>query len=123
MSKYEDKRKHLIDLTDDELEAYFFKLTEEIVEPMLSLAKKYTTPSIERSILLRMGFSSLEAQAIVSQALKKELLGHGAGNLVLKYAQKANLDYYQAGLKLSNGEGWEELQTITITSKEGKEDA
>ncbi len=61
---FEERRGHLKNLTDDELKGRFWELAEEIVEPLVDLAKKNTTPSIERSVLLRMGFSSIEAKAL-----------------------------------------------------------
>ncbi|MBT9164655.1 MAG: D-ornithine 4,5-aminomutase subunit alpha [candidate division WS2 bacterium] len=112
MNDFSKRRTHLAHLSDEELKEYFFKLLEEITEPILSMAKKYTSPSLERSILLRMGFSSLEAQAIVTHALREDLLGHGAGHLVLKYAELNNLPLRDAGLKLASDEGWAELKTF-----------
>jgi D-ornithine 4,5-aminomutase subunit alpha len=51
---FEQRRAHLANLTDEELYERFWKLANEIVDPLLELGKKNTTPSIERSILLRM---------------------------------------------------------------------
>lgn len=112
MNDFSKRRTHLAHLSDEELKEYFFKLLEEITEPILDMATKYTSPSLERSILLRMGFSSLEAQAIITHALREDLLGHGAGHLVLKYSELTNLPLREAGLKLTNGEGWTELKTF-----------
>ena len=61
---FEKRREHLKNLTDEQLYERFWSLTEQIVKPMVDLAYKHTSPSIERSVLLRMGFSSLEAEAI-----------------------------------------------------------
>jgi len=36
-----------------------------VVDPLLEYGRTHTTPSIERSVLLRMGFSSLEAKPLV----------------------------------------------------------
>jgi len=83
-SDFDKRREHLARLTDGELKERFWELAREIVEPLYDLAYNHTSPSIERSVLLRMGFSSLEAQGIVSAAEKRRLLGKGAGNLVLK---------------------------------------
>ena len=49
-----------------------------------------------------MGFSSLEAKAIVDGCMEKSLLGHGAGNVVYRYAKHANLPVREAGLALMN---------------------
>ncbi len=111
-SKFEERRKHLKDLSDEQLKDRFWKLAARTVEPLVEMASTQTSPSIERSVLLRMGFSSLEAQAIVSGAEKRGLLGKGAGKIVLDYANLAGLDYKRAGEALSRGEGWEDLREV-----------
>ena len=58
-------------MTNDQLKDRFWQLAFEIVKPLSDLADAHTSPSIERSVLLRMGFSSLDAQAIVSHAQKR----------------------------------------------------
>ena len=62
---FKTRRLHLADLSDSEIKERFWSLAEQIVDPLLDLGYKNTSPSIERSILLRMGFSSLEAMAIL----------------------------------------------------------
>jgi D-ornithine 4,5-aminomutase subunit alpha len=109
-SDFDKRREHLAPLTDGELKERFWELAREIVEPLYDLAYNHTSPSIERSVLLRMGFSSLEAQGIVSAAEKRRLLGKGAGNLVLKYADLKKMDYISAGKQLAENQGWDELQ-------------
>lgn len=109
-SDFDKRREHLSKLTDDELKERFWTLARKIVEPLYDLAYTHTSPSIERSVLLRMGFSSLEAQAIVSGAEKRKLLGKGVGNLVLQYANLKNADYISAGKELADNKGWDELQ-------------
>ena len=64
------RRQHLKNLSDEELYEKFWSLTEEIVNPLVELAYNHTSPSIERSVLLRMGFSSIEASKIVKKFLK-----------------------------------------------------
>lgn len=100
---FEKRREHLKNLTDEQLKKRFWELTDKIVQPMIEMAKKYTSPSIERSVLLRMGFNSIEAKKIVEIITKNELLGHGAGNIVLKVAKKENINYKEAGLKIIEG--------------------
>jgi D-ornithine 4,5-aminomutase subunit alpha len=77
---------------------------------MITEARTHTSPSIERSVLLRMGFSSLEARPLVDQMSNRGLLGHGAGKLVLQLAQKKGISVRQAGLGLLAGQYWEEVQ-------------
>ncbi len=109
---YQERRKHLADLTEAELEERFWQLAYEIVDPLVELAHKNTSPSIERSVLLRMGFSSIESKAIVDGALDRGLLGKGAGNLVYRLAEEKNMEIREAGLKLSKGEMWDDVVLI-----------
>lgn len=97
---YQTRREHLAKLSDAELKNRFWSLTERLVDPLLELGRENTTPSIERSVLLRMGFSSLEAKAIVDGCMERNLLGHGAGNVVCRYAKHKNLEIRPAGLAL-----------------------
>ncbi len=55
---FEVRRKHIAELTDEELYQRFWELTDQVVDPLLELGRKNTTPSVERSVLLRMGVSS-----------------------------------------------------------------
>ena len=96
-------------LSDDELHAYFWSLVDTIVAPLIEEARTHTTPSIERSVLLRMGFSSVEAQALVSQMQQRQLLGHGAGRLVLELATRKRISVRDAGTALRDGRYWDEL--------------
>jgi len=109
---FEIRRKHLKDMTEEQLEARFWELAEKIVDPMVELAHKNTTPSIERSVLLRMGFSSIEAKAIVEGAMDRGILSKGAGHLVYRLSKEKNMEIRDAGLKLANGEMWEEIMNI-----------
>jgi len=106
------RRAHLAELSDEELKARFFSLAEEIVEPLIALSKKSTSPSVERSVLLRMGFSSLEARDIVNHVLDLGLMGKGAGNIVLKTAEKLKEDYLKVGREMAEGKHLDIAQTI-----------
>jgi hypothetical protein len=109
---FELRHEHLKDLSDEELKDRFWKLTEEIVKPLIDLAYNNTSPSIERSVLLRMGFNSLESEAIVSQGIKWNLIGKGMGNVVLQYAKLKNIPYIEAGKELGNGKGWKDVNLV-----------
>ncbi|MDF3001234.1 MAG: ornithine aminomutase, partial [Bacillota bacterium] len=50
---FQERRKHIAGLTDEELYQRFWQMTEQVVNPLLELGKKNTTPSVERSVLLR----------------------------------------------------------------------
>ncbi len=106
---FEQRRQHLKDTSDEELHAYFWSLVNQVVQPLIEEARTHTSPSIERSVLLRMGFSSLETTALVNKMLERGLLGHGAGHLVLKLAQNTGMTIREAGLGLLHDQYWEEV--------------
>lgn len=105
---FQVRRKHLENLSDEELKNRFWSLIEEIVDPLLELGKKNTTPAIERSVLLRMGFSSLEAKPLVDKAVDLGLIGHGVGHVVFKVSREKNMDIRTAGLELIEGKHWDD---------------
>lgn len=107
---FEQRRKGIRSLTDEELHAHFWGLIDRIVEPLIEEAQSHTTPSIERSVLLRMGFSSIESGQLVEQILKRGLLGHGAGHLVLELAKVKGISVREAGEALLQGDYWQELK-------------
>ncbi|WP_334292203.1 ornithine aminomutase subunit alpha [Thermotalea metallivorans] len=106
---FQQRRAHLTNLSDEQLKERFWALTEKVVEPLLELARRHTTPSIERSVLLRMGFSSLEAKAIVEGVMDRGLMGKGAGHVVFKLAKEKNMEIREAGLALVEGKYWDEV--------------
>jgi D-ornithine 4,5-aminomutase subunit alpha len=103
------RRQRLQAMSDDELHVRFWRLVERIVAPLIDEARTHTTPSIERSVLLRMGFSSLDARALVQRMGERGLLGRGAGRLVLELAQERGITVREAGAALLAGSGWPEL--------------
>lgn len=109
---FKERRKHLEGLSDEQLKDRFWHLAGQLVDPLVDLAYKNTTPSIERSVLLRMGFSSLEAKAIVQGVMDKGLMGKGAGNVVYRLAKEKNMAIRQAGTALMEGQYWDEMEEI-----------
>ena len=109
---FADRRKHLADMSDEALKAYFWEKVGQIVDPLLNLAHENTSPSIERSVLLRMGFSSIEAEALVDKAVDHGLMGFGVGHVVLRAARENGLDIRAAGLRLIDGELWQEIARL-----------
>ncbi len=85
---YNTRRAHIANLSDQELYEKFWALAGDIVDPLLELGQKNTSPAIERSVLLRMGFSSIEAKAIVDGVIDRGLMGKGAGHVVYKLAKE-----------------------------------
>ncbi|CEI72341.1 MULTISPECIES: ornithine aminomutase subunit alpha [Romboutsia] len=114
---FNERRAHLANLSDEELKNRFWSLASEIVEPMIELGRKNTTPSIERSVLLRMGFSSLEAKEIVNGVLENGLIGKGAGHVVYKFSKEKNISVREAGLMLIENKYWDEA--VSLFAKEG----
>lgn len=106
---FQERRQHLQNLTDEQLKERFWELAEKLVDPLLDLAHKNTTPSIERSVLLRMGFSSLEAKGIVEGVMDRGLMGKGAGHVVYKLAKAKDMEIREAGLALLEGQYWDEV--------------
>lgn len=92
IAKFEMRRAQLEQLSDAELKARFWDLCHQVVAPMVELARTHTSPSIERSVLLRMGIDSVTSQGVVNRVLEAGLLGKGAGHVVLKVAEKRGVD-------------------------------
>ncbi|MCL2376026.1 MAG: ornithine aminomutase subunit alpha [Defluviitaleaceae bacterium] len=109
---FQARRAHLANLTDEQLKDRFWELTGQVVDPLLTLGYEHTTPAIERSVLLRMGFSSLEVKDIVQGALERSLLGHGAGNIVYKLSMAKNMPIRETGLALAEGRYWDEAVAL-----------
>ena len=106
---FASRRARLRAMSDEQLRAYFWTLAEQIVAPVIEEARTHTSPSIERSVLLRMGFSSIEAKALVAQMHERRLLGRGAGRLVLDLAKSRGISLREAGAALLDGRYWEDL--------------
>ncbi|MCL2704007.1 MAG: ornithine aminomutase subunit alpha [Defluviitaleaceae bacterium] len=109
---FEKRREHLKNLTDEQIYEKFWALAGEIVQPMLDLGYKNTTPAVERSVLLRMGFSSIEVKPIVDGVIKKGLMGKGCGNVVWRLAEKKGISVREAGLLLADGKEWDTVDTL-----------
>jgi D-ornithine 4,5-aminomutase subunit alpha len=109
---FQDRRRHVADLSDDELYKRFWDLTGQVVEPLLELGRKNTTPSIERSVLLRMGISSLDTKPIVEGCMDRGLMGKGAGHVVYKLAKARGVGVKEAGTLLARGECWDEAAAL-----------
>lgn len=109
---FKERRKHLDGLTEKELEKRFWDLAEEIMDPIVELAEKNTSPSIERSVLLRMGFSSPEAKTIVEGIMDRGLIGKGAGHVLYRLSKDKDMEIREVGLKLIDGHYWDDVVRI-----------
>ena len=104
------RRQKLAGMSSEELKQHFWSLAEKIVDPLLDSAKKYTSPSIERSIVLRMGFSSLEATPLIKSAIDHGLMGKGVGHLIYRVANDKKISVRNAGLEMIDGLHWDYLE-------------
>ena len=109
---FEKRRGHLHDLSDEQLKEKFWDLASKLTDPLIELAYKNTTPSIERSVLLRMGFSSLEANTIVEGVMDRGLMGKGAGHVVYRLSKAKDFDIREAGIALIEGKYWDEVSDL-----------
>lgn len=109
---FEQRRQHLKNLSEEELKARFWELADHIAAPMLELGRTHTTPAVERSVLLRMGFSSLEVKPIVEGVINHGLMGKGAGNVVWQLSKKLGVSVREAGLALAEGKHWDTVETL-----------
>lgn len=92
IARFENRRAELQQLSDEQLKARFWELCNQLVEPIVDLARTHTSPSIERSVLLRMGIDSVSAHGVVDRIYEAGLLGKGAGHVLLKLCQKTGAD-------------------------------
>jgi len=99
-------------MSDAELYNYFWELTAKVVDPLLELGIKNTSPSIERSVLLRMGIASPDTKVIVNGCLDRGLIGKGAGNVVYRFAKHKGIDIKEAASLLADGKGWDEAEAL-----------
>lgn len=104
-------REHLADLSDEQLEARFWELAQQVVDPLVELAAAHTSPSIERSVLMRMGVDSRTCMAVVTECEKRALLRHGAGHVVLHCSQEWGCTASDAAGRLGAGEGWDTVES------------
>lgn len=106
---FESRRRHLAGMSDEALDAYFWELVDKIVAPLVNEARTHTSPAIERAVLLRMGFSGAESKALVDGIAERDLLGRGAGRLILELSNAQGIEVRDAGLALLDGRLWEAL--------------
>ena len=96
IDRFEERRAEYKRLSDEELKDHFWDLCDQIVAPIVDLARTHTSPAIERSVLLRMGIDSLTAHGVVDRVYQAGLLGKGAGHVLLRLAEKQGTDIQAA---------------------------
>lgn len=99
--QFEERRVALDALSDEQLKTRFWELSHQMMEPVVELARTHTSPSIERSILLRMGIDSVSSHGVVDRIHDRGLLGKGAGHVVLKVAHQLGVDVRAAAAAIA----------------------
>ena len=61
IAQFEKRRADLRKLSDEQLKSRFWELCTQVMDPIVDLARTHTSPSIERSVLLRMGVDSVSS--------------------------------------------------------------
>lgn len=113
IARFEKRQTELKQMSDAELKERFWELCGQLVEPIVDLSKTHTSPSIERSVLLRMGIDSISAHGVVDRIYEAGLLGKGAGHVVLKLAQKTGMNIREASAAiLENKDVLQELFSV-----------
>jgi len=79
IARFERRHAELKQMTDEQLKAHFWELCDQLVEPIVDLARTHTTPSIERAVLLRMGIDSLSAHGVVERIYQAGCLAKAPG--------------------------------------------
>ena len=92
IARFEKRQEELKKMSDERLKERFWTLCEQVVAPIVELAKTHTSPSIERAVLLRMGIDSLSSHGVVDRIQEAGLLGKGAGHVVLRLSQRTGKD-------------------------------
>ncbi|MFD9698195.1 D-ornithine 4,5-aminomutase subunit OraE [Lentzea sp. NPDC059081] len=80
----------------EKLRDRFWELAGLAVEPLAEFARAHTTPSIERSVLLRMGLDSVQAKELVDLAVREGWLGDGVGGVLRRHADVHTMTLDQA---------------------------
>lgn len=104
LARIERRRSELRQMTDEQLRARFWELCERVMSPVVELARTHTSPSIERSVLLRMGVDSLSSHGVVERIYQAGLLGRGAGHVVLEVAEREGIDVRGAAAAILENE-------------------
>ena len=113
IARFEKRQTELKQMSDAELKERFWELCDQLVAPIVDLSKTHTSPSIERSVLLRMGIDSISAHGVVDRIYEAGLLGKGAGHVVLKLAQKTGMNIREAAAAiLENKDVLQELFSV-----------
>ncbi|MFT3876430.1 MAG: D-ornithine 4,5-aminomutase subunit OraS [Propioniciclava sp.] len=101
IARFEERRARLATLSDEQLKERFWELNEALMTPVVELARTHTSPSIERSVLMRMGIDSVTCHPVVDALVARHLLGKGAGHAVLKLATRRGCSLTEAAAAIA----------------------
>lgn len=94
--RLQERAEVLSSLSDEALYQKFWELADKLARPLIEFSQIHTTPSIERSVLMRMGFNSVQAKNFVDRCVKEGIIGKGAGGVLFNYARQNNMDLFSA---------------------------
>ncbi len=103
--RFARRQAELARMSDDQLKERFWQLCNQVVEPIVDLARTHTSPSIERSVLLRMGVDSVSSHGVVDRIFEAGLLPKGAGNVLLRVAERTGKDVRGAAAAILENPG------------------
>ena len=104
-ARFERLRAELATMDDEALKARFWALCEQVMTPIVELARTHTSPSIERAVLLRMGVDSVTTHSVVENVYQAGLLGKGAGHAVWRLAQRDGISIPEAAARIAADSG------------------
>ncbi|MEU8390116.1 D-ornithine 4,5-aminomutase subunit OraS [Micromonospora sp. NPDC048843] len=100
-----DRLEELAALPDEAIRDRFRQLCDDVVAPLIGLARTHTSPSIERSVLLRMGVDSVTARDVVAKIVEAGLLDRGAEHVLRRVAERSGTDVRTAAGHLLTNPG------------------
>ena len=104
-ARFERLRAELATMDDEALKARFWALCEQVMTPIVELARTHTSPSIERAMLLRMGVDSVTTHSVVENVYQAGLLGKGAGHAVWRLAKRDGISIPEAAARIAADSG------------------
>ena len=92
------------DLADEHIHKEFWKSGQSSDDSLSDFAHTCTSPHVECSSLVAMGFSDDEAQAIIKGAIKYRIICKGCSHVVLELRRARGIGLREAGLLLAAGD-------------------
>lgn len=109
---FQERRVHLANLTDDQLEARFWELANKLVDPFLKWVTSTPHPPLNVPFCCAWGFLPSKQKPLLTAAIEHNLIAHGAGNVIYRLAKAQNSEIRPAGLALADGKLWDEAEKL-----------